>query len=201
MRFQGDASKAGSTFPEGDYYLKCTAVRTNDKDGNDLKSKKGMDMWVLELTVNEGPYEGRKLWDYLVWFPAEEAGHGMTLRKIHAFGFDPQGDNDYQPEHFKDVVVKAKVVIEAQDGYEPSNKVKKWYVPPDAAPTGVDGGSAVETEGGDASFEPPAEEKEPVAAGAGPKTGARPAAAKPAPAAAKPAAVGGKKPLWGGKKK
>lgn len=205
MRYQGSAaSDPGSTFPEGDYYLECTAVQDKDKEGNDKKSKNGNDMWVLELTVKEGEFAGRKVWHYLVWLPAGAPGHGMTLRAIHAFGHDPEGDNDYTPDHFLNVTVKAFVKIDpAKDGYQASNKIGKWYVPEgEAAPTGADGGSAAEPEGGDTSFEPPAEEKELAAAGAGPKTGARPAAAKPAPAAAaKPAAGGGKKPLWGGKKK
>ena len=209
MRFTGDAaSDPGTTFPEGDYFLKCTAVRSKDKEGNDMKSKAGNFMWALEMTVTEGDYAGRKIFHYLVWLPAGSPGHGMTLRLIHSFGFDPNGDNDYEPEHFLDRTVKVAVKIEpAKDGYEPKNAIKKWYVPEgEAAAAGVDGGSAAEPAEGaevDTSFVPDESEGGGTAVATKPVAAAPRAASKPAPAkaAAPKPATPAKKPLWGGKKK
>lgn len=178
MRFKGEAaSDPNTTFPEGDYFLRCDAVQSLDKAGLPLTSKKGNEMWILELSVAEGPHKNRKLWHYLVFLLAGAPGHGMTLKAIKAFGIDPEGDNDILPEHLQGVTVKAKVSIEEQDGFEPKNRIARWYTPGEFRKVGVDPGSAQEPaeNNGDASFNPAEIEKP-----------AKPAAPK-------------KKPLWGKK--
>jgi hypothetical protein len=185
MRFTGNAkSDPSSIYPEGDYFLTCTHIQDKDKDGNPLRSKKGNDMWILELTVAEGPHKDRKQWHYLVWLPAGAAGHGMTLKALKAFGLDPEGDNEILPEHLLNITVKAKVKIDDSGEFDPKNQVAKWYTPGELAkPAAVQGedpnGSAQEPE----SFDPKELEKQSVPA----KTAT---AVAPAPV---------KKALWGKK--
>lgn len=191
MRFKGDQkSDPNSTYPADDYFLTCTHVQDRDKEGNPLKSKKGNDMWVLELTVAEGPHKDRKQWHYLVWLPAGAPGHGMTLKALKAFGIDPEGDNDILPEHLLNVMVKARVGIQESAGFDPKNVVEKWFTPTDLAKPAASAASR-EAEAGSAqepdeatSFDPAKLEKESQAAAA--------KAAAPAPAAAPK-----KKGLWG----
>ncbi len=123
MKFHGDSSSdTGSYFPEGEYFLQCTGVQDKDKDGNDLKSQKGNDMWVLEFTVAEGEFKDRKLWHYLVWLPAGVPGHGMALKCLKAFGIDPNGDIEVVPGHLDGLTVKAVVKVEQSDPkYDPKN--------------------------------------------------------------------------------
>lgn len=199
MRFKGNAaSDPNSVYPADDYFLTCTHVQDKDKEGNPLKSKKGNDMWVLELTVAEGPHQNRKQWHYLVWLPAGAPGHGMTLKALKAFGIDPEGDNDIEPNQLLNVTVKAKVDIQESAGYEPKNVVGKWYVPdgegtkPGTTTTADDAGDAQDpgNAAGD-SFDPEELEQKKTATAVATK----PAAAKPA--VTKPATA--KKALWGKK--
>jgi hypothetical protein len=188
MRFTGNAkSDPNAVYPADDYFLTCTHVQDKDKEGNPLKSKKGNDMWVLELTVAEGPHKDRKQWHYLVWLPAGAPGHGMTLKALKAFGIDPEGDNDILPEHLLNVTVKARVGIQEQDGYEPKNVVDKWYTPSELAkPAAIAAaeaaaGTAQAPEDDATSFDPKKLEGQP------PAQPAAPAAAAPGP----------RKSLWG----
>ena len=194
MRYRGEASSDPSAcFPKEDYFLTCTNVQDKDKEGNPLKSKKGNDMWILELTVAEGPHKDRKLWHYLVWLLAGAPGHGMTLKCLKAFGIDPEGDNDILPEHLLNLTVKATVGIDDKDSqYEPKNVIVKWHNPGELKKPGDTSFNTEELEkagqGGQTALAsvPPAQ--------AQPQAAATPAQA-PAPAQA----AGGKKPLWGGK--
>lgn len=196
MRFTGNAaSDPNSVIPADEYFLCCTHVQDKDKEGNPLKSKKGNDMWVLEMTVHEGPQKDRKLWHYMVFLAAGAPGHGMTLKSIKAFGIDPEGDIDLLPEHLLNVVVKAKVKVDpGTDEYpEPKNAIAKWFTPGELAkPTAVGGepnpGESTEADPNGTAQEP--DEFDPA------KMEKQAAAAKPAPAA--PAAPA-KKPLWGKK--
>jgi hypothetical protein len=124
------SSDKGSTFPEGDYYLKCTDVTSLDKTGNQLKSKKsGNPQFILEMSVSEGQYTNRKIWNYLTFIPKGQPGHGMVLRCLHAFGLPHDGPVKVKPADFIDVVVKARVTVEESVGYDPKNVIKKFYVP------------------------------------------------------------------------
>jgi len=130
MKFKGNAkSDTSKVFPEGDYFLTCVHVQDKDKEGNDLLSKKGNSMWVLEFAVAEGPHKDRRVFHHLVFIPEGKPGHGMPLGCIKGFGYDPEGDIDIQPAHLKDLTIKAKVKIEEQDGYEPQNKIARFYKP------------------------------------------------------------------------
>lgn len=158
MRYRGDqSSDPGGTFPKDDYFLTCTGVQDKDKHGQDLVSSKGNDMWVLEMTVAEGPFQNRKLWHYLVWLAPGAPGHGMTLKALKAFGIDPEGEADYHPNHLLNITVKANVDIQQSDGYEPKNVIKKWYTPEEIRKPGIEEGDAQEPadNGGDTSFVPP----------------------------------------------
>lgn len=184
MRYTGNAaSDPNSTFPIGEYFLTCTHVQDKDEEGNDLVSKSGNNMWILEFTVSEGPHKDRKMWHYLVWLKAGKPGHGMTLKSLKAFGIDPEGDNDILPQHLLNVTVKCDVKIDEGDGqFDPKNVVRKWHNPgelskPGTVATDEEAGTAQEPDEA-TSFDPKELEK-------------------PAP---KPAPAGAKKNPWGGKK-
>ena len=185
MKYTGNAaSDPGATYPKDTYFLECTHIQDKDENGNDLKSKtSGNDMWILELTVKEGQYAGRKLWHYLVWLKAGAPAHGMTLNALKAFGINPEGENDILPQHLLNVVVKADVDIDAKnEDFPPKNVIRKWHKPDTLTKIGEEdpNGTAQEPD----SFDPAKLEKQ---------------AAPPPPA--KPAAQPQKKPLWGGKPK
>ncbi len=222
MQFKGNAaSDPNACFPADDYFLTCTKVQDKDKNDFPLKSKKGNDMWVLELTVAEGPHKDRKMWHYLVFIPEGLPAHGMALKCLKAFGINPEGENEILPEHLLNVMVKAAVKVDdKQDGFEPKNQVAKWYMPPEGEATETAAEATEETTtasepedpNGTAqeedSFDPEELERQNQAAIAAAKAAAEklkkppvkpaPAPAKPAPA--KPAPTPAKKPLWGKKK-
>ena len=137
VQYHGDATAdRGSTYPGGDYFLTCVDVQDKDKEGKPLKSKRaGHDQFILEMAVADGPYKGRRLWHYLTFIPAvkgENNGHGMALRCLHAFGIPFEGDIDVVPSMFKDVTVRAKVIVEQNDPqYDPKNAIKKFYISDD----------------------------------------------------------------------
>lgn len=148
MKFTGNAkSDPNSCFAVGDRYLTCTYVQYKDEHGKPLKSKANNDMWILELTVAEDPDKNRKMWHYLVWLKAGAGGHGMTLKCLKAFGLDPEGENDIQPDHLLNVTVKAFVKIDESEGYEPKNVIGKWFSPDELVkPAPFGNGTAQEPE-------------------------------------------------------
>lgn len=220
MRFKGNAaSDPNACFPaEEGMFLRCTGVQHLNKDNEDLFSKSGNPMWILEMTVEEGPSKGRKLWHYLVWIPEGKPAHGMVLKALKAFGIDPEGDIEVLPEHLEGTLVKADVKIDNKDPqYEPKNVIGKWYTPDgseptpeaaaeEAAPEDAPAETAEEAAGTAQepdSFDPAELERQNAAAAAAlalknkktlPPTKAAP---KPLP---KPAPAPAKKPLWGKKK-
>jgi hypothetical protein len=177
-------------------------VQDKDKHDQPLRSKKGNDMWILEFSVSDqGPYENRKIWHYLVFLPAGASGHGMPLKCIKAFGWDPEGENEILPKHLKGVTVKALVGIqEGTDEYpDPKNQIVKFFTPPGELQRipmddGGDNGGSGPT--GDTQFDPSKLEAESQAADTQPKK----AAASAEPKTAAPAAAPAKKPLWGARK-
>lgn len=186
INFIGDpTADTGLTFPEGNYFLTCVGVQDADKDGNQLRSKKGYDMFVLELVVTTGPQEGKRIWHYLPFIPAipgTNNGHGMTLRTLKAFGVPFDGSKLIEPSDFTDKVVHAHVVVEQNDPkYDPKNVIKKFLTVDD--PSKVPPPHQAEPQGDGTDFSPEAlEEQERQAAAAKPPAQAAPA--KPTPAAA-----------------
>ena len=181
VRFRGDANAdRSSTYPEGDYFLKCVDVQDTDKGGQPLKSKKkGYDQFILEMAVEGGQYNGRRLWHYLTFIPAvdgENNGHGMVLRCLHAFGIPYDGEIDVEPHMFKDQTIRAKVVVEQNDPkYDPKNVIKKFYVTDDAA-----------RKPGHTDQEPPPEDEPPYEPGSEGTPPEQREPAKPAPKAKAP---------------
>lgn len=136
MRFLGDKSKAKdmTTFPAGEYYLTCVDATKYNKNDEELKTKDGDPMYLLEMAVSEGPYKNRRIWHYFCFFPPSHDAHGMTLRALHAFGFPNEGEIDIEPEMFVGLSVKARIEIEQNDlRYDPKNVIKKWLIVGDQA--------------------------------------------------------------------
>ena len=190
VRFQGDATAdRGSTYPGGDYFLKCVDIQAKDKHGNDLKSKKGHDQFILEMMVADNqPYAGRRLWHYLTFIPAvkgENNGHGMALRCLHAFGIPFEGEIEVDPSQFMGVTIRAKVVIEQNDPkYDPKNVIKKFYISEDQPEQTADKPPyepGVEQGQHSTQTPPPPESEETEPEPAASKPAARPAARAKAP--------------------
>lgn len=164
-RFNPDpTADKGSTFPAAEYFLTCTDVSSLDKDGNPLRTAKGDEKYILEMTVADGQYKGRKLWHTLPFIPAikgENNGHGMTLKCLKAFGIDIEsGEVDIEPELFMGKTIRAKVKIEPAKTvngktYDARNQIDRFLVvedqsrvpPPAQSDTSFDTG-AMEAERG-----------------------------------------------------
>lgn len=127
--FVGDQEAAAeqakaSIAPKGNYYLKVV-------DCQQKKSKTApnfYDMFALEYVVSEGEYEGLHVFSYLVLIPATKKGHGMTLRALHAHGFDPLGENVLEAEAFKGVTIHAKLDQEEYND-QWKNVIKGYIIP------------------------------------------------------------------------
>ena len=101
--------------PEGEYVLACADVK-------DRTTKTGRAMATLELIVADGPYEGRKLWHNVTMIPAGEAGHGLLVQALKAFGLAFDGQLDFDTQDFKGQGCRAKVVVKTYEGKQ-SNEI------------------------------------------------------------------------------
>jgi hypothetical protein len=183
IKFSGsrEAADADSNFvvaPEGTVVYR-QVIKGGAKEGmtkgNPEKGTEPRPMMQLELLVSHGEYAGKiRVWHYLTFIEAGAKGHGMTLHALHAFGFDPEGDNDYSAEAFEERGVKVELGIDTYKGKK-KNIIAKFLIDDEAPPTGP----VAEDEG--TSFNPEELERPapaPASRG-GTATVARPAAPAP----------------------
>lgn len=113
------AEEAGSyePIPDGEYILSVAKVE-------DKTSKSGRPQAILEMVVDEGPYIGRKLWYQLTFIPKGEPGHGFTVQALHAFGFEHDGNLDFDTADFVNRTCRAKVTSEPYVDKNGKNKKK-----------------------------------------------------------------------------
>jgi hypothetical protein len=109
--------------PEGRYLLTVKKV----EEGT---SKSGRPQAILHLSVEEGPFAGRKLGKHWVTFiPKGEPGHGLTVSALRAFGLLAKGETvfDGDTDDFDTRSAYADVVIDGK-----YNAVDKWISPESA---------------------------------------------------------------------
>ena len=119
--------------PEGQYTVRVTSV-----DG--ATTRKGDEMWKIRLVVDDGPHEGRMVFDNLVFSMAAQ-DHVKSL--CQAIGLSTDGELDLAPSHIKGKAVCAMVYTEDYQDNEglsrSSNKVRFGsYSALKAVPTDAD---------------------------------------------------------------
>jgi len=102
------------------------------EDANDTISSGGNDMIALVLTVTEGEYEGRKVWENLVF------GSDKALWRIKQFlqavGLDDHGDCNIEGADIMGLELQATTKLENYQG-EPRAKILNYITPESAEPT------------------------------------------------------------------
>lgn len=152
FRFKGDqaAADADSNFPVAP---DGTIAYLTVVEAKERKTKEsGRDMLELEHLVAEGEYKERvRVWHFLTFIEPGAKGHGMTLHALHAYGFNPDGENDYGAEQFLQRTVKVELGVDTYQGKR-KNVIKKFLIDeaaPEPAPA-----TLADEEIGDASFNP-----------------------------------------------
>lgn len=161
FKFGADGSAEAGNYqpvPDGEYVLGVTEVELVETSTN-------KPMLKLELAVDEGPYIGRKVWTNIVFNAKGEAGHGLTVQALKAFGFEFDGDLEIDTDEWKGRTCRARLET---DSYEKDGKTKYKNVIPTAGYITEDAAA---------------------------KTPSKPAPSKPAAPAAKPAAKAGAVPF------
>jgi hypothetical protein len=112
--------------PDGDYYSRITEVK-------DKVTANGDPMASITLTITEGKFEGRKMWDNII-FPHSESPAikilGRSKHFLHAIGEPYEGAIEYDTDNwkFKDVIIN--VGFEPAKGeYKEKNVVKDYIIP------------------------------------------------------------------------
>jgi hypothetical protein len=118
------AEESGSyePVPEGEYVL--TVLKVTDKE-----TSTGRDMVNLELAIDEGPYRGRKVWTNITFIPAGEAGHGLMVQALKAFGLPHDGTLDFDTSEFEGRTCRAKLVVEGYTDQKTGKEKKKNAIP------------------------------------------------------------------------
>lgn len=175
IRFKGNQAAADAdnnypVAPEGTIaYL--TVVEAKER-----KSSTNRDMVEMEMLVAEGEYKNRvRVWNYLTFIEEGAKGHGMTLHALHAFGFDPEGENDYGAAQFLNRTVKVELSVDTYQGKR-KNIIKKFIVDDEPTPS-------MPVDDAAASFNP--EELERAAAAPAARTATAPPPVSPAAPAKK----------------
>ena len=118
FKFKANGSAEAGNFepvPDGEYILGVHKVEL-------VETKSGKPMLKLELLIDEGPYMGRKVWTNIVFNPEGEAGHGLTVQALKAFGFEYDGDLEIDTEDWLHRTAYAKLTSEP---YEDKNGVQR----------------------------------------------------------------------------
>jgi hypothetical protein len=118
------AEESGSyePVPEGEYVL--TVLKVTDK-----VTSTGRDMVNLEMAIDEGPYRGRKVWSNVTFIPAGEAGHGLMVQALKAFGLPFDGELDFDTSDFEGRTCRAKLVIEPYTDTKTGKQKMKNAIP------------------------------------------------------------------------
>jgi len=114
-----------SPIPEGTY-----AFNIGEKET--FKTRNGDNCVKVELIVSEGEYSGKKVFHYVTFLPADNAGAGISKRWLHAIGEEHVGKVTINPSEWQGIVT-CDVAIEEytkKDGTQgKSNKVKQVHLP------------------------------------------------------------------------
>lgn len=100
--------------PAGDYVLEI-------EDIEERVSKAGNEMLNITFNVAEGEYEGRKIFEFYV---LTENALWKLKNLLVALGIDTEGQVDVSVDDLVGEMLIGNVVIQEQEGYDPSNKIK-----------------------------------------------------------------------------
>lgn len=122
-----EAKTGGGSFepiPDGDYDF----VVTNATAG---QTQNGKPMYTLELTVQGGPSNSRKVWDRLIVSSDNGRAMGFFFRKMKALGlplefFQGSPSDDQIVQALRDRAVRAKVGQSTYQG-KTGNEIKEYY--------------------------------------------------------------------------
>ena len=125
-----EAADADTNFPyapagEG-YFLKVKNAKEQ------VSKNSGRNMIAKEYIIAEGEHEGLHVFDYLVFIPAGERGHGMTIHQLKAHGLPWEGEVEISAADFFDVMVKVDLGVEEYPigSKKMKNVIKKFHLPP-----------------------------------------------------------------------
>jgi hypothetical protein len=116
-------SKALDPIPRGQYHVKVTDIETRESKS---EKNKGKPYYALELTVQDGDYEGRKLWANVMLF---EGALYSIVQICKAMGQDvEEGELEIPDEDellSEDFIVRV-IIKPADDQYDSKNVVKAF---------------------------------------------------------------------------
>ncbi len=107
--------------PSDDYAVEVTKVEKK------TSKKSGSDYWSIELTITDGEFAGRKLWDSLSFTGATDEKTKFALQRVKLVahrlgGIKLDGDEDFNPEVLLGKIWKTMVIKELRPD---RNGVKK----------------------------------------------------------------------------
>jgi len=103
IRFgQTDRSRKFDLLPPGSYLCRVATVE-------EQTTRKGDPMWRLCLVVSEGPFEGRRVFDRVVF---SEAAQQRLEMFCEAFGIETEGEVSLVPGRVQDAKVFVQVTVE-----------------------------------------------------------------------------------------
>ena len=102
-----------SPIPEGMYFVEVTEVKSNT-------SKGGLEYFRLEMTVRDGQYSGRKLWDNMFFQGKTEASTVKTMQRVkliasHLAGIKCEGNVSLYPDNFLGAKGWVQALIESRE--------------------------------------------------------------------------------------
>ena len=124
IEMEGDPQADAGDFsplPPAEYVFKCEEAKL----GETSTHRKKID---LTLVVDEGEFEGRKVWHTLTFIPKGDAGHGLTISCLKAFGLlDPEEPSRIRVnrEDFEGRTARARTKIEEYQGKN-RTKIERW---------------------------------------------------------------------------
>jgi hypothetical protein len=127
----GGVDEARDFVPRGPYDCGLTKI-------DEMRSRKGDEMWRLEWTVDMGPHRGHLLLD---WLPFSEAAMPRVKKLCFAVGIDTSGVADLTPNMFLGKRARVTVIVgeyETDSGERRLCNKVTWggYDPPGPASAG-----------------------------------------------------------------
>lgn len=107
-----------SPLPEGKYLCRLAEVE-------ETGTQYGDEMWKLRFVVAEGPYQGRRIFDNMVF---SEAAMKRVKLMVSRLGLDVSGEIDLTPEAIKGRT--CYVTVETDEYEDDEGKTKKRNVVP-----------------------------------------------------------------------
>lgn len=112
----------GDPVPAGTYVSSVVAVE-------ETVTRHGDEMWRLRFAIQEGPHQGRFIWDNL---PFSEAALPRLKLACGALGLDIAGEVDLVPEDLLGCSCRLRVSVERHEGKRRNKVAFEGYEPVEA---------------------------------------------------------------------